>query len=84
MSRRNGKQGIPQIKDIAMEKAVLLGADNPVRIPIVFKCAECGVGFKTAHFVPESKAPKDLTGMVVPSICLTCLEAKRGSAGEEE
>ena len=77
MSRRNGKQGIPDISKLALDKATLLGAEKPVRIPIVFKCAECGNGFKTAHFVPETKAPKDLTGMVVPSICLTCVEKQR-------
>ena len=83
MSRRQGKEGIPQIKDIAMAKALDLGAEKPVRIPIVFKCAKCGMGFKTAHIVPESKAPKDLTGMIVPSICLTCVEAERDESPSE-
>lgn len=77
MSNRNGRQGIPQIKDVAMEKAVLLGAEKPVRIPIVFKCADCGMGFKTAHFVPESQAPKTLKGFVIPGLCLTCVEKHR-------
>ena len=76
----NGRQSIP---DLAMAKALDLGAEQATRIPIVFKCAECGVGFKTAHFVPESKAPKDLTGMIVPSICLTCVEKQREQSTPE-
>ena len=82
MIDRNGGQ-IPSIPDLAMAKALDLGAEQPVRIPVVFKCAECGTGFKTAHFIPESKAPKGLTGMIVPGICLTCVEKQREQSTPE-
>lgn len=77
MNMRNGKQGLPNIPDLAMAKALNLGAEKPVRIPVVYKCAECGIGFKTAHIIPESKAPEGLTGMVIPTVCLKCVEKQR-------
>ncbi len=80
---RNGKQR-PRLSRQAVEKAVLLGADKPKRIRLVYQCTECQIKLKTSHIIPESKAPEGLEGMLIPSICVKCLEKKIAGQGDAD
>jgi hypothetical protein len=84
MSLRNGKQQPRMsIPDVAMSKAYEIGKEKPIRIPFLYKCAQCGISLQSAHILPESKIPEGLTGMVVPSVCLKCVEKQRGETPTE-